>query len=300
MSAAIDKVPGLRLALDVLSAVTGPLTMHKGAGKIKKGITEGDKKKIFDGKMDLASGVAYSSRIAAPAGLAIDGVHWYLNRKIKKGKITLEKADSIATNMLAVATGPVGLTTHAAIDEMLGKSTGTEKDIRVGEAKSAMKATEPIGKYTVKKAIAPVLGTLIGGIAGAVIGTVFFGGNALMGSAIGASLGTPGGILAKEIFTKKPPVEVTIDGKKVNKDEAKLTKDDKIYIAKVAGGAAVGGIAGTLMGASGGTLAGAAVGGLIGGPIGAGIGAFIGKVGGALVASHYGARAGAKIGKSLT
>jgi|GEM_PF-2009828 len=245
ISQVIDKVPGLRLAIETVSAISGPLTIHRGSGKIIKSLEKGDAKELFDGKMDLASGIAYSSKVAAPAGMAIDAVHWYLNRAVKKGKISQEKADDIATRTLSFAAGPVGLSTHAALDEMLGTEDTDIKKIQLVEPKD--KAPVPFIKFT----------------------------------------------------WKRPQADVIINGKKVDAKDIALTKDDKIYIAKVGGGAAVGGVAGTVLGYAGGAAAGAVLGGLIAGPIGAGVGAFLGKFIGSFALSSVGAKTGARLGKML-
>lgn len=298
LSQVIDKVPGLRLALDVVSDISGPLAIHRGSGEIIKGLEEGDAKKLSDGKMDLASGIAYSSKVAAPAGLVIDVMHWYLNRAVKKGKITQERADEIAARTLAVATGPVGLSTDAAIGEMLGPKGKDLKGIRLLESKD--KDPDPVAKWAWKKALVLLAGTAAAGVVGAVAGGLMFGpGAILVGSAIGSLVGARGTALLRNFFAKKPPTDLMIDGKKVAGKDVALTKEDKIYIAKIGGGAAVGGVAGTILGYAGGAAAGAILGGLIGGPIGAGVGAFLGKAAGSFILSNAGAKAGAKLGKML-
>jgi hypothetical protein len=298
LSQAIDKVPGLRLALDVVSEISGPLTIHRGSANIIKGLEDGDEKKLFDGKMDLASGIAYSSKVAAPAGLAIDGVHWYLNRAVKKGRISQERADEIASRTLKLATGPVGLTAGAAVDEMLGAKGQDLKGIRLVESRD--KDPDPVSKWAWKKTLVLLAGTAAAGVVGAVAAGLMFGpGAVLIGSAVGSMVGARGTALLRNIFAKKPPADLIIDGKKVSGKEAALTRDDKIFMAKVGGGAAAGGVAGTVLGYAGGAAAGALLGGLIGGPIGAGVGAFLGKAAGSFALSYAGAKAGARLGKML-
>ncbi|MCL5036649.1 MAG: hypothetical protein M1269_05960 [Chloroflexi bacterium] len=79
----------------------------------------------------------------------------------------------------------------------------------------------------------------------------------------------------------------------------KLRTSDKAFIAKVGGGAVIGGAAGTFAGLKGGVIAGAALGGLVGGPVGAGVGAVAGGVLGVLSGSYAGAKVGAEIGRSI-
>jgi hypothetical protein len=110
----IDKVPGLRLAMTLAGQVLGPLTMTAGSRKLKSGIALGDKDKEFNGKMDVAQGIAFMTGVFAPAGLGIKGLQWAVNRRVKKGKMTSEQANKIGGTVLASSAGPPGLILHAA------------------------------------------------------------------------------------------------------------------------------------------------------------------------------------------
>ncbi|MCD6309241.1 MAG: hypothetical protein J7M18_00900 [Candidatus Eremiobacteraeota bacterium] len=211
ISEAIDKVPHLRTALEWMGAVAGPLTLRSGALKYKKGVIDDDEKKKFDGKMDMAKGTAYSMRVTAPAGLVLSLAHFIMGRKIKKGKLKAEKASRIANAVLACATGPVGMTAYAAMQELSKPEPGKVKKVK-GE---------------------------------------------------------------------------------------KLTKSDKAFMAKVGGGAIVGGAAGTYAGFKAGVITGATLGGLVGGPIGAGVGAVVLGTVGMLSGSYGGAKLGARLGRTI-
>jgi len=298
ISEVIDKVPGLRVALEVAGNISGPLEMRKGSKEIQKGIKDGDQNALRDGKLDLASGVAYATRTAAPLGMAVEGLQFFLNRQVKKGKMTPEKADRIADNTLAVMTGPVGLTTKSAVDAMLGdKATGK---IQL-EVKKPRVSKATAGKSLKRTLLGTGIGTAIGATAGAVAGGVFLGPlGAVIASSLGAAgAGAIGNFVAQATDKKapKPTLNVKVDGKV--RDDMALTRNDKIYMAKVGGGAVVGGAAGTFLGWKGGALAGAAAGALVAGPIGAAIGGTLGAVGGALGGSFAGSKIGAAAGKAL-
>jgi hypothetical protein len=115
---AIDKVPGLRQALTIAGNVMGPLAMSAGSRKLKSGIAEGDKSKEFNGKMDVAQGLAYMSGLFAPAGLGINAMQWMMNRQIKKGDMTPEEADKIAGTVLSTTAGPLGLICQSTAREV--------------------------------------------------------------------------------------------------------------------------------------------------------------------------------------
>ncbi|MCL5773048.1 MAG: hypothetical protein M1536_01515 [Firmicutes bacterium] len=298
----IDKVPGLRTAIDTIGTIMGPLEIHSGAGKIQDGFINKNDRKKLDGKLDMAAGVAFSLKAAAPAGLGIEGLRLYLNHQIKKGRMTVEEANKIADATLAASTGPAGLTAFAAVKELVGKE---KIDYKMGKELSEAKLAESDKKYG--KAMA--VGTAAASATGAALG--FYAGVHILGSlAAGLAIGATGAMAAIPIGVGivalgralRNIAKGEMEGVKATKaleNKSGLTKDDKIFIAKVAGGAAIGGTAGTILGIQGGAIAGAVVGGLVGGPIGAGVGAFLGKVAGSLAGSYAGAKAGAKLGKLL-
>lgn len=297
VSAAIDKVPGLRVALDVAGTISGPLEMRKGAAEIQKGLKDGDAKAIRDGKLDLASGVAYATRTAAPLGLAVEGLQFFLNRQVEKGKMTPEKADRVATDALATMTGPVGLTARSAVDALLGGKHPAKIQIEVEKPKlSKLRKQQHLKRLLTGSGIGAAAGAIAGGLIGGLLGGPI---GAAAGSALGAAAaGTTGAFLSQRgEKMPKPVTHVTINGTRRN--DTDLTKADKIYLAKVGGGAVAGGIAGTALGWKAGALAGAAAGALVAGPLGAAIGGTLGAVGGVMAGSYAGSKAGAALGKAL-
>lgn len=248
VSKVIDKVPHLRTAFNAIGTIMGPIEMKIGADKLQDGIKEADLTKKYEGKMYLAQGIAFSSKVLAPVGLGIAISKFVVDRKLKKGKWTIKQADNFASKAAAGITGPLGMVCLAITEEMLKTPEGQDFDNF---------------KYQEKKPEG-FKGKLIQGI-----GIRQFN--------------------VQEVDTKR----------KLDTDEANLTKGDKIFMAKVGGGGIVGGVAGTIAGYTGGAIAGATIGGLIGGPFGALLGGLLGKVSGTMFMSYQGSKAGAKLGRLL-
>jgi hypothetical protein len=268
VSEAIDKVPYLRDTLQVAGAILGPVQSHHGATELQSGIRRDDPALRMAGKMDLAQGLAFTSKAAAPVGLGLLGLRMYLNNRIKAGKMSLEKAESIANGTLAVVGGPIGLTVFAAIKEML-RPDDPAGDARQGAPAGGARSQRESGPGETGQGALKKL---------------------TLEETNPETLFNP-----KEKFFKER--SVAVDG--VRRTDGDLTKDDKIFMAKVGTGAALGGILGTVAGWQGGALAGAALGGLVGGPFGAAVGAFVGKAAGILGASWFGAKLGAKLGRKI-
>jgi len=248
LSKTIDKVPHLRTALSVIGKIMGPIEMNIGGDKIEQGIKDADLTKKYQGKMAMAQGIAFTSKVLAPVGLGITLAKLIVDRKLKKGKWSIKDANNFANKALAAITGPIGMIYVAAMNEMLKTPEGQEHDDF---------------KYHERK---------------------------------------PEGFkekLAKQFNIRQFDAEEVDTGRILPTEEAKLTTGDRIFMAKVGGGAVLGGVAGTAAGYMGGAVAGAAVGGLIGGPFGALLGGFIGKVAGTMFLSYQGAKAGAKLGRLL-
>ena len=261
--------------------------------------------------MNLASGILFSSKALSPFGLLVSGEHWLLNRKIKKGKMTPEKANKVADVTLGIAGGPVAMATMATIKQLVGD---TPIDMRGGKIPDAAKSfgshipsiSNPGG--TMKSG--ELIGTIAGGAGGAALGTAMgFATSGIVGGVLGGVLGGPIGVMAgsyagsgiqKLLKGKEVKGEnaLKLFGKKKEKEKI-LTKNDKIYMGKVIGGSVIGGVAGTFAGSQAGGLIGTAVGGAIGGPVGASIGNWVGKTGLGITGAYYGATLGGKLSKKL-
>lgn len=246
LAKAIDKVPYLRPALSVLGTIMGPIEMNIGADQIEKGIKEADATKKYQGKMAMAQGIAFSTKILAPVGLGIALSKFIVDKKLEKGKWNIDQAHKFASKALAAITGPVGMIYSAYVDEILKDPEGKHLDEFTYDNKQPRGFTEKLSQ----------------------------------------GLGMAQ-LSAREVDT----------GRELPKEEAKLTWGDRIFLTKVAVGAGIAGIAGTVAGYVGGSVAGAAIGGVVGGPVGALVGGLLGKVAGTMYLSHQGAKVGAKVGK---
>ncbi|MCL5035937.1 MAG: hypothetical protein M1269_02360 [Chloroflexi bacterium] len=218
---AIDAVPGLRTTLEVAGQVMGPVVMNVGAAEWKKGVEENDAVKRAEGKLTLASGTASVLKLTAPVGLAIAGTNFVIKHALKKGKIKPETAEKIADNILAIVTGPIGVTVHCAVKEMLSAKGHEQEDIQVDQKlgfkdkvhnwlieKKFIKGEiikpekGPAHPLTTKDKIfmAEVgTGATIGGAAGTILG---WQGGTIAGIAIGAAVGGPVGAIIGGVVGK--------------------------------------------------------------------------------------------------
>lgn len=298
----IDKVPGLRTALGVVGAVTGPVSLRVGSGKVEEGIRQGDKLLKYNGKMSIAQGLAFTTKVLSPIGLGIALFKWLTDKRIEKGKMTPEQADKLANATLALMMGPFGMTYLAATQEMLkGADKKDESQFEYNKLKD-MSGTSQDDKSTgktgdVKKEtifkrseILPLVGYIAGAACGIWAGAVIGG---LHGLALGAIVGKGLATIGASAFSRTQyAVSRPFTGDDVT-EKSKLTLSDGLYMAGISTASAIGGTAGTVLGYAGGSAIGAAVGG-IAGPLGAGIGALLGKVVGVMSGSYTGAKIGAK------
>lgn len=329
LAEAIDKVPGLRTSMELAAAIASPLQVHVGSHLLQEGLEKGEKDQTLHGKLSLASGLFLFTRAMAPLALASGLLHLYLSRKIEDGKISLEKANKMATGLLGVAAGPLGLATLGFLTEVKAKFP---------DGPLPQELQKPI---SLKGILAMVGGTSLGGIVGAALGTALAG---PAGAAIGGLWGKAGGAVAglaiyglfqllggrkpgpssAQPGTGTPPSQPsspqTGTGVPASQPSSPqpgtgspasqplppqpgissiLTKDDAKYLLKIAGGAAAGGTAVAIAARALGGILGAALGGILAGPAGAVTGEFLGKLAGMLTGAYLGSKGGARIGKAI-
>ncbi|MFP4498957.1 MAG: hypothetical protein ACLFQV_12170 [Vulcanimicrobiota bacterium] len=217
LSEAIDAVPGLRTGINMARNAAGPITFRIGVEDYKKGLGKDNKAEKFSGKMNMAQGIAYSTKFLAPVGLGITAAKWLMGRRIKKGKLAVEKADKIASGFLAAMTGPLGMITLAASQVLTENGKKAQKDghgqvpakkddirleyedvhydsnITPSVLNTGSRPERKSYKLTSddKKLIAKVsTGALAGGVAGTAAGFTVGG---LIGTTVGALIGGPVG-----------------------------------------------------------------------------------------------------------
>ncbi|MBI3929572.1 MAG: hypothetical protein HY319_28785 [Armatimonadetes bacterium] len=293
ISATIGRVPYLRTGLELAGALLSPLQVNRGSRQLEEGLVAGDPVKNFEGKMNLASGVLLFFPGMAPLALATNVGHLALSHQVARGNVSIEQANSVADKVLAVATGPIG---------MIGAAAGTELEaagISLSKASYAPGEAEKEGVKVGGNFLRGLLTTVGGMVAGAVAGSA-------IGHALGGTTGAVTGILWGRLAGGALGLgayglwqAAAARGKGTDPNPLDLTREDKIFLAKVGGGAIVGGLTGAFLGAYGGRAVGSAIGAALGGPAGAVTGQTIGSTLGMLVGSGGLGKAGAYLGRKL-
>lgn len=290
VSDAIGKVPHLRTALELAVGLLGPVQVHRGAEQLEKGFAEGDDNKKFQGKLTLAQGALLMIPGAAPMALGAAAAHLLLSGQVQHG-MDPARANDLASKVLAVSLGPVGMIGSAVAGELERAGVDLDKaSFQPGEFQA-----KKTGDSFLKGLLWTVGGMGAGSVIGAAVGTAFAGlPGALIGSQWGhiggAALGLSGYGVARALQSRK-------EGG--THEAMDLTRGDIGFLAKIGGGAVVGGAAGAVAGSLAGQFAGAAVGAAIAGPTGAAVGATVGRYAGMLGGSYALGKGGAALGRKL-
>lgn len=293
---AFESAPWLRNALALGSALVSPFQIYRGATNLERGLKFDDKKALFDGKMQLASGSALFLSGTAPLGLALTVGHIVAGKMLADGTLTPEQANAFADKSLAVSTGPVGFVA-SSIENELDKA-GLLKEKGTIEIFNSKKRNNSFDTGT---GVSVAGGFALGAAAGGLLTPLLVGGSAasLISSAAGgtwvaglagAALGFGAHLVANKIKAKPQPFGL------LSPDD-KLTKADKKLLTKLAaptivagvGGAVLGGMAGDYLGSA----LGSAVAGAAGGVTGAAVGRYLGIMGGSFALVKGGAKLGA-------
>ncbi len=260
LSEIIGRVPGLRVALNLAGSLIGPITLRTGTEKLKQGIIQGDQEKRFLGKMEAAQGIAYSSRFLSPLGLGLTGARWFLSRRVKKGKMSIEKAEKVAGTFLSAMAGPLGMISLAAYREMAKtKSSGVEKTSDMSQKAGEQLEYKEAKPRDFKEKLSYHLINL----------------------------------KPVEVTARAP------DGTTRQLGRASLTRDEKKQVTKIAAGSFTAGAAGTAGGYFLGGLGGAALGMIIAGPPGAVTFGFLGKAVASMFGAYQGGKYGARLANYL-
>jgi hypothetical protein len=290
---AFEGAPYLRNALALGSSLISPFQIYRGASNLERGLKNDDQKALFDGKMQLASGSALFLSGTAPLGVALTAAHFVAGKMLADGTITTQQANAFADKSLAVATGPVGFVA-SSIEGQLAKAGLLEDKGRISPLGSKRSTFDP-GSGT-----ALAGGFALGAVAGGLMTPLLVGGSAVsmvsaaaggtwVGGLAGAALGFGAHYLTSSM--KDKPFGA------LAADNDKLTRGDKVLLAKLAaptvaagvGGAVLGGMAGDYLGNALGT----AVAGAAGGVTGAALGRYLGVMGGSFALVQGGSKLGA-------
>lgn len=237
----IDKVPHLRTSLCILKTVMSPIDINIGAGKLREGILNSDMTKKYEGKMDMARGLALQGSLSAlPKSIGLAVARGIIDRKLKKGKMSIEKAEKMAERLLAFMSGPVGMTGITVKNEIAdSKTLESAREMkyqrikpkgffkRIAHAYGAnyletrdAKTGEIIDKSLTKLTKAEkkkVAGAIIGGTgAGAVAGVAGWIGGGMAGAFIGSAVGGPlGGIIGAFVGKNVASMALSLGGAKL-------------------------------------------------------------------------------------
>lgn len=290
MGHALGQVPYLRTSLETGLALLSPIQLHRGASALEKGLITGDDALKLRGKMNLISGVLMGLPGGAPLAAVASAMNLGFQMGVGDDPKKLKDANAVANKFMTVATGPVGMASVAIGQELskagvdLSKLEYTPDDFTkpVSGGKILQGLLCTVGGGVAGSLIGVALGTALGGTTGASM-SAFWGriGGGLLG------LGAYGAYRARKSENQTPsPYD--------------LTRGDKIFLAKIAGGAVAGAAVGTAAGVMGGRAVGALLGNAL---IGPGADAWTSNLGGwagALIGSYALGKAGAVAGRKLT
>ncbi len=105
--------PGVSLALSIMGPVFAINRMSDGLMEYQEGLKKDNPYQKLDGKVDIMTGALAAVRPLALLAIATEGVHIYLNYRVKKKGMDPAKADRIMSNVFAAVTAPIGLAAYA-------------------------------------------------------------------------------------------------------------------------------------------------------------------------------------------
>jgi len=289
---ALGSVPYLRTTLETGLALLSPIQLHRGASALEKGYAQGDEALKLQGKMNLVSGLLMGIPGGPPLAALSSAMALGYQYTTGDDPVKLENANKTADRLMAVASGPFGMAT-VAVGQELSKA-GIDLSAH-SEALDAMEAdTRSVSGGAMLKGL---LCTVGGSVAGSLLGVTI--GSALSGAA-GAGLSSfwgriGGGLVGLGAYGAYR----TFKSENADPSPYDLTKDDKIFLTKIVGGAVAGAAAGTAVGVVGGRAAGSFLSTLAFGPAAASMGASLGGWAGALIGSYALGKAGAVAGRKL-
>jgi hypothetical protein len=285
----LGAVPLLRTGLELAGSLISPIMLRKGAMELQEGLDSGDPARKLQGKMNLSTGFLLGVPGAGPLALGAVVAHQALIRNAGTDTKKLEAASKLANGVVALATGPFGMTALAVGGEL--KKSG----IDVSKIDFTKKSDEhQVGAGKMLKGLLATVGGAVGGsIAGVSLGVALSGPN---GAAMGAVWGRiAGGLLglsaygAYEAFKDEGEQSSPYD----------LNKGDKVFLAKIAGGAGVEALGGTVLGSLGGQAVGGVLGRVVAGETGGVVGSWVGGAAGTVVGAYEAGRLGAYLGHKL-
>lgn len=279
VGAALEAVPYLRQGLELAAGLVAPVQMRRGAARLEAGFLSGDASQKFQGKMALASGLMMLGG-AGPLGAVLTGAtSAVVGGLVADGKLSLDQANRLGNGAVAVAAGPLGMMGSGIAAELVKGGVDLSQVVDApgqrGPSRGPRELPWVLAGISGGLFAGATVGALTGGVGGAITGMVW---GPLAGGALGLGLG---------LATRPPSTPGRLD----------LTPSDRVYLGRVIGCGAAGGVLGSVLGGRFGSLAGAAVGGAALGPAGAVTGAFVGRFAGMMLGALALGRAGAFAGR---
>jgi len=108
-------VPGVALAMSIVGPVFGLSRMGDGLIEFKEGVKNNNPYQMLDGKVDMMTGALAAIKPLALLAIVTEGVHIYLNYRVKKKGMDPERANNIMSNIFAAVTAPIGLAAYALL-----------------------------------------------------------------------------------------------------------------------------------------------------------------------------------------
>lgn len=111
----IMKMPGVSLAMSIIGPVFGVSRMLSGLAEYNEGVENNNQYQMLDGKIDIMTGALASIKPLALLAVVTEGVHLFLNYRIKKKGMDPSRANEIMSNIFAASTAPIGLAAYALL-----------------------------------------------------------------------------------------------------------------------------------------------------------------------------------------
>jgi hypothetical protein len=109
------KMPGVSLALGIIGPAMGLSRVVDGINEYGESKESKNALQRMEGKADIASGALTAIKPLALLAIGVEGLHLFLNHRVKNKGMSPEKADRIMTRVLLTAAAPVGLAAYALL-----------------------------------------------------------------------------------------------------------------------------------------------------------------------------------------
>ncbi len=237
----LGKVPYMRTALETGLALLSPIQLHRGALALEKGYVKGDEALKLQGKMNLISGIMLGIPGGAPLATVASAINLGMQVAVGDDPEKIKEANRNADRFVAVATGPFGMAATAIGQEL--KKAGV--DLSQAQYLPNEYDQGVSGGAMLKGLLFTVGGAVAGSLIGVGVGSALGGAGAVATGSLWGRIG--GGMAGLGLYgyqrAKQP---------EPNPSPYDLTRGDKVFLAKIVGGAVAGAAAGTVAGSMGG------------------------------------------------